>query len=317
MADKGAEAMAETTPAAEEKPEVVSVELPAPSGWKKKFTPKKGGTPRRNEIVFISPTGEEIKNKKQLDQYLKSHPGGPSSSEFDWGFGDTPRRSARISEKAKASETPESEPPKKRERKSSSKKGEKGKKDIGDGENEAPAEKEAPVVEAEGGADVGMKEIKDDVGKVKEDASAPEVVANEGAVDDMMTKEEGAGPETIENKNAAEKDLVDDTKEEERKSEEKNVDQGKASTIEYNASGPERDEEKQEAGKENPESVEVQPPQSGPTVEASAEKEVNDEAVMPLNCSRKDELEDSISKEVHSMNHNESQHPPKASPVNC
>lgn len=53
------------------------------------FIPKKGGTgtPRRNEIVFVAPTGEEIKNKKQLDQYLKSHPGGPSSSEFDWSTG--------------------------------------------------------------------------------------------------------------------------------------------------------------------------------------------------------------------------------------
>ncbi|XP_010917954.1 uncharacterized protein [Elaeis guineensis] len=315
MADKGAEAMTETTPTAKEKPEVVSVELPAPSGWKKKFTPKKGGTPRRNEIVFISPTGEEIKNKKQLDQYLKSHPGGPSSSEFDWGFGDTPRRSARISEKAKASETPESEPPKKRERTSSSKKGAKGKKDVGDGDNEAPGEKDTPVVEAEGGADVGMKEIKDDVGKVKEDAAAPEVVANESAVDDMETKEEGAGPETIENKNAFEKDLVDNPKEEEVKSEEKNVDP--ARSIEYNASVPERDEEKHEAEKENPVSAEVQPPLSGPTIEASAEEEVKNEDVMPLNCSRKDELGDSISKEVHSINHNESQHPPKASPVNC
>jgi len=54
------------------------------------FVPKKGGTPRRNEIVFIAPSGEEIKNKRQLDQYLKSHPGGPSASEFDWGTGTSP-----------------------------------------------------------------------------------------------------------------------------------------------------------------------------------------------------------------------------------
>ncbi|KAA8550140.1 hypothetical protein F0562_001844 [Nyssa sinensis] len=60
-----------------------------------KFTPKKGGTPGRNEIVFISPTGEEIRNKRQLDQYPKSHPGGPSISEFDCGTGNTPRRSAK------------------------------------------------------------------------------------------------------------------------------------------------------------------------------------------------------------------------------
>lgn len=81
--------------------------------------PKKGGTPRKNEIIFIAPTGEEINNRRQLEQYLKSHPGNPAISEFDWGTGETPRRSARISEKVKATPPSESEPPKKRGRKSS------------------------------------------------------------------------------------------------------------------------------------------------------------------------------------------------------
>ncbi|XP_021741751.1 methyl-CpG-binding domain-containing protein 11-like [Chenopodium quinoa] len=103
--------------------EVVSMELPAPSGWKKQFFPKRGGTPRKNEIVFTAPTGEEIHSQRQLQQYLKSHPGGPPASEFDWGTGETPRRSARISEKVKASPTtPESDPPKKKSRKSSASK---------------------------------------------------------------------------------------------------------------------------------------------------------------------------------------------------
>ncbi|MCH1922243.1 hypothetical protein L9G15_22835, partial [Shewanella sp. A3A] len=52
---------AEVTEAAAK--EVVSVEMPAPEGWTKKFTPQRGG---RFEIVFVSPTGEEIKNKRQL-----------------------------------------------------------------------------------------------------------------------------------------------------------------------------------------------------------------------------------------------------------
>ena len=102
--------------------EAVSVELPAPPGWKKKYLPKKAGTPKKNEIVFTAPTGEEINNRRQLEQYLKSHPGGPAASEFDWGTGETPRRSARISEKAKAAPPPESEPPKKRGKKSSASK---------------------------------------------------------------------------------------------------------------------------------------------------------------------------------------------------
>ncbi|OAY81446.1 methyl-CpG-binding domain-containing protein 10-like isoform X2 [Ananas comosus] len=156
MASAAAEGAAAPPPAAAE--EVVSVELPAPPGWKKKFIPKKGGTPKRNEIVFITPTGEEIKNKKQLDQYLRAHPGAPPSSEFDWGTGDTPRRSARISEKVKATETPEPEKPKKRERKSSSKKETKEKKDDEDGTNETVgAEEEASAAKAEASADVERK----------------------------------------------------------------------------------------------------------------------------------------------------------------
>uniref|UniRef100_A0A1D1XX12 Methyl-CpG-binding domain-containing protein 11 n=1 Tax=Anthurium amnicola TaxID=1678845 RepID=A0A1D1XX12_9ARAE len=97
--------------------EVVSVELPAPPGWKKKFSPKEGGTPK-NEIIFVAPTGEQMHNRRQLHQYLKSHPGGPAIAEFDWGTGETPRRSARISEKMKAAPLPEMEPKKKRTRKS-------------------------------------------------------------------------------------------------------------------------------------------------------------------------------------------------------
>ncbi|XP_050366343.1 methyl-CpG-binding domain-containing protein 11-like [Argentina anserina] len=104
-----------------EKEEVVSLELPAPSGWIKKFVPKQSGTPKKNEIIFTAPTGEEISNKRQLEQYLKAHPGGPAVLEFDWGTGETPRRSARISEKVKATPSPESYPQKKRSRKTSKK----------------------------------------------------------------------------------------------------------------------------------------------------------------------------------------------------
>ncbi|XP_038895345.1 methyl-CpG-binding domain-containing protein 11-like [Benincasa hispida] len=134
--------------------EVVSVELPAPATWKKLFIPKKSGTPRKSEIVFIAPTGEEIGNRKLLEQYLKLHPGGPAISEFDWSTGETPRRSARISEKVKAT-PPKEEPPKKRSRKSSG-----SKKDSKEEANAAPTvpeeiemkdvegnEKNIPVVE--------------------------------------------------------------------------------------------------------------------------------------------------------------------------
>ncbi|XP_042512163.1 methyl-CpG-binding domain-containing protein 11-like isoform X2 [Macadamia integrifolia] len=172
----------------ESKEEVVSVELPAPEGWKKKFIPKKGGTPRRNEIVFISPTGEEIKNKRQLEQFLKSHPGGPSLSEFDWGTGDTPRRSARISGKAKMTETSETEPPKKRERKSSSKKEAEEKKDNGSGEGDAPQEEDVTHPAAEeikSKIDIEMNEAED--GGKENDAAAP---TNEAVMVDDTFKQD-------------------------------------------------------------------------------------------------------------------------------
>ncbi|XP_019170046.1 PREDICTED: methyl-CpG-binding domain-containing protein 11-like isoform X2 [Ipomoea nil] len=96
---------------------VLSVELPAPPSWKKLLMHSGG------KVVFIAPTGEEITSKRQLSQYLKSHPGNPAPSSFDWGTGDTPRRSARISGKVKANPSPsETEMPKKRRRMSSGRK---------------------------------------------------------------------------------------------------------------------------------------------------------------------------------------------------
>ncbi|KAK9156908.1 hypothetical protein Scep_003482 [Stephania cephalantha] len=176
----------------EKQEEVVSVELPAPKGWKKKFTPRKSGTPKRNEIVFISPTGEEIKNKRQLDQFLKAHPGEPPSSEFDWGTaGDTPRRSARIIEKVKATETPEKEPPKKRERKSSEKKSAKEKKESNEEEEnaDAAAEKVKTDVDVEM-TDAGDEEHKDEDGSEKDvKENNVETVAAQNSIEENDKKD--------------------------------------------------------------------------------------------------------------------------------
>ncbi|XP_022955628.1 methyl-CpG-binding domain-containing protein 11-like [Cucurbita moschata] len=109
---------AQTQAAAAMDEEAISVELPAPATWKKLFIPNKAGTPRKSEIVFIAPTGEEFSSRKLLEQYLKLHSDAPAISEFDWSTGEAPRRSARISEKVKAT-PPKEEPPKKRSRKSS------------------------------------------------------------------------------------------------------------------------------------------------------------------------------------------------------
>lgn len=102
-----------------EKNEVSPVELPAPPSWKKLSMPKKGVRAKKNEVVFVAPTGEEIRNRRQLEKYLKTHDGNPGVSEFDWTTGEAPRRSARI-RKVKAMPPPAVlEPTKKRRRTSS------------------------------------------------------------------------------------------------------------------------------------------------------------------------------------------------------
>ncbi|KAL8208747.1 hypothetical protein R6Q57_008159 [Mikania cordata] len=169
--------------------EVVSLELPAPSGWKKMFLPKKAGTPKKNEIVFTSPTGEEITTRRQLDQYLKSHPGGPKISEFDWGTGETPRRSSRIIEKVKlAPSPPETEPIKKKPRRSASKK---DKKDKEPEEDETP-EKEKEDNPAEAAADdVEMEEAEKTDDKQKEDASEVEDNQKEAKDENALKETDG------------------------------------------------------------------------------------------------------------------------------
>ncbi|XP_022724386.1 methyl-CpG-binding domain-containing protein 11-like [Durio zibethinus] len=142
----------------ESKEEVISIELPAPASWKKMFFPRKVSSPRKTEIMFIAPTGEEINNRKQLELYLKAHPGNPSMTEFDWGTGETPRRSARISEKAKATPTPEKEPPKKRNRKSLSAK--KENKETEAVPEKAEGEKESDVKMEKAGQEEAGKDVK-------------------------------------------------------------------------------------------------------------------------------------------------------------
>ncbi|CAN8293300.1 unnamed protein product [Cochlearia groenlandica] len=169
--------------------ELVSIELPAPASWKKLFYPKRAGTPRKTEIVFMAPTGEEISSRKQLEQYLKSHPGNPSVSEFEWTTGETPRRSSRISQKVKATTaTPEKEPLMKKRRSSLTKKDNReaaakenveadkdGKTENAETEKEgvmesAEAEKENKVsektdVEKEGNTEIAEKEKENKVGE--------------------------------------------------------------------------------------------------------------------------------------------------------
>jgi hypothetical protein len=167
--EHAAAAAVEETP---EKKDPGTTELPAPSGWKKKLAPIRGG---KFEVIFVSPTGEEIKSKRQLTQYLKSHAGSPASSEFDWNTSDTPRRSARISEKVKATGSPEGEKTPKRER-SSSKKGKKEKKE--DAVNATETGDHGTSEEAKN-ADVEMKDAENAKEEKKEVPSADAVEKTE------------------------------------------------------------------------------------------------------------------------------------------
>ncbi|KAK1296980.1 Methyl-CpG-binding domain-containing protein 11 [Acorus calamus] len=66
---------------------VVTKRVGGGKGWGRVVT-KENWDPRRHEIVFIAPTGEEMKNNSILEHYLKSHPGNPALSEFDWSTGN-------------------------------------------------------------------------------------------------------------------------------------------------------------------------------------------------------------------------------------
>ncbi|CAH8354920.1 unnamed protein product [Eruca vesicaria subsp. sativa] len=167
--------------------ESVSVELPAPSSWKKLFFPNKVGTVKKTEIVFVAPTGEEISNRKQLDQYLKSHPGNPAITEFDWTTSGTPRRSARISDKkTKSTPSPDKEPPKKRGRTKSSgskKDTEEGEKPEGQGvENSHVQEEDTEMSPPLKGTEenVTVKDGSGDTEKVAEETPDPAPVQEAG-----------------------------------------------------------------------------------------------------------------------------------------
>ncbi|XP_077211147.1 uncharacterized protein LOC143846569 isoform X2 [Tasmannia lanceolata] len=175
------------------------------------FTPKKGGTPKKNEIAFIAPTGEEITNRRQLEQYLKSHPGGPAISEFDWGTGETPRRSARISEKAKAAPPPpESEPKKKRSKKSTGSKNDYGETEAAS--QETPEGKDHRMEDAEltSKVNTGVEENQGDT-ETKEIAAKENLGGKSVEMQDVVASEEdNTGPE--ENQGKKEVKMQEDVK---------------------------------------------------------------------------------------------------------
>ncbi|KAH9322654.1 hypothetical protein KI387_017293 [Taxus chinensis] len=250
--------------------EIVSVELPAPPGWKKQFFPKKWG------IIFTSPTGEEIKSKRQLSQYLKSHPGGPGINEFDWGTGDTPRRSTRLSEKPKTTETPESETKKtpKRSRKSEGtsedKKGKKKKTSEAPSKVEAGEEEEmedahdvddsvekahAPEKTDDGRKDEDEKEEKSDSIPKEEEETDKEKPETEPEVKVDRPKPEEikeaivdkAEDMPVENPEVHVNEVVKNKQTEEKKTEEKQEEQEvHVEEIRDKQTGEEKTEEKQE-----------------------------------------------------------------------
>lgn len=210
--------------------------------------PKKSGTPKKNEILFTAPTGEEISSRRQLEQYLKAHPGGPAASEFDWGTGETPRRSARISEKAKATLPPESEPRKKRSRKSSTSK--KENQEIETAPEGAEETKKIHMQEAEKTekVDAGV-EVEKDVVKENQDEKGQDTDTKTEA----LPTEEGKGGQ----------DVNVSAKTEERKTE---AEPGNSKGVTGGAGVTENEKEKLESKK-------VQEKDEQPQVEAAKKHE--------------------------------------------
>lgn len=149
-------------------------DFPAPAGWQKKIaSTKSGGTPRRGAVYFIAPDGEEIKSKRSLEGYLKSHPGCPSVTEFDWSTGETPRRSSRLSTKTHL-DFPESGSGRKRVRRKVAM------------EDESPRDEER--VGLEGAPSTKADEVMEDVEKVKECETVEVVKAVEKMESDINEK---------------------------------------------------------------------------------------------------------------------------------
>ena len=42
-------------------------------------------SPGKKDVSYVAPDGEEIKTKRQMDKYLKAHPGTLTVSDFEWG----------------------------------------------------------------------------------------------------------------------------------------------------------------------------------------------------------------------------------------
>lgn len=68
------------------------------------------GLQKKKIVSFLAPDGEEIRNKTQLNKYLKAHPGTAVATDFDWGTpavesvtAYTTRRSERLSLKSRSS----------------------------------------------------------------------------------------------------------------------------------------------------------------------------------------------------------------------
>ncbi|WZZ29058.1 hypothetical protein YC2023_012459 [Brassica napus] len=222
--------------------ESVPVELPAPSSWKKLFFPNKVGSVKKTEIVFVAPTGEEISNRKQLDQYLKSHPGNPSITEFDWTTSGTPRRSARISDKkTKSTPSPDKEPPKKRGRtkSSGSKKDadEEGEKPEGGGVGNSHAQEEDTEMSPLKGTEENVT-VKDGSGETKDDMVAEETP-------DPAPVQEAGGESMKEQTH----DLVGDTSKESVESPTNKEEATEIKTAEANT-----EQKKEDAGQGAPES---------------------------------------------------------------
>ncbi|TVU45888.1 hypothetical protein EJB05_05404, partial [Eragrostis curvula] len=256
-----------------------------------RLNPIRGG---KFEIIFVSPTGEEIKSKRQLTQYLKAHPGGPASSEFDWNTSETPRRSARISEKVKTTESPEGEKTPKRQRSSSKR----GKKEKNEDAVDATETGDHGTSEEAKSADVEMKDAENakedkkeapsaDAGEKTEEGSqgpVPENNADEKPAETEMAPPapvEGEKKENMENSQAVESVVVPPASSEGEKKEEPSEGEKKADGGASDLTAPQVAEVKADA----------------PPAEAAKETENSEQAnavpqeASAMNCDNKGQIQ--------------------------
>lgn len=233
--------------------------------------------------------------------------------------GDTPRRSARLSAKLKAMETPEGEKPKKRERTSSGRKVAQAKKESEGEKASEAAEGTTAANEVKAAADAEMKDAEGNVDETKEC-----VQAEEAQQESVEKTNQNIGEKAVEhpkNETTQKVGQPDHVAPDEEQKEAENGNQEKVNSEMLPLTSEGKEDEHAE---EKEEDSDMLPP--APASDANAEKVLQSFEPPKVDAPAENEAvggvapaaeNDSRKETPHTLNLDDGHCQPKASPVNC